>query len=87
MCWVYRYLGHNRDVNIFGGENKMNKDINALDEQAEREGIAISNAFKPHTMDFGKRQDSRMRLNNQISNVPKAIKHRYVWKTITLLVL
>jgi intein-encoded DNA endonuclease-like protein len=60
------------------------KDID-IDTLAENEGRAIANAFKPKTMDFGKRKNSKLRLNNQISSMPKVINHRYIWKSLPLM--
>ena len=59
-------------------------DIKAdIDRDAEREGQAIKQAFKPHTIDFGKRKHSGMAMGC-ISEVPREVHFREVWKKVTL---
>jgi len=59
-------------------------DIKAdVDESAERESKAIKSAFKPHTIDFGKRKNSNMSMGS-LSDTPRQVNIREVWKKITL---
>ena len=54
-----------------------------VDASAERESKAIKLAFKPHTIDFGKRKNSSMSMAC-LSNTPRKVHIREVWKKITL---
>lgn len=59
-------------------------DIKAgIDESAEREARAIKVAFKPHTIDFGKRVRSGIKMGN-LGDTPKEVHFREVWKKVTL---
>ena len=63
---------------------RIHTDIKAdVDESAERESKAIELAFKPHTIDFGKRKNSSMSMTC-LSDTPRKVNIKEVWKKITL---